>query len=226
MLPPIPEKLWKIDDSTVDQHFSLLESDRCYYIWEYTAGRRYDFSPTNQLISNLKIKPSVISKAPKRNYYKQEAIRHSAQALRHLVSQIYAEHNATFVPIPGSKAAGNADHDDRMLQVLQRAFYGWTTDMRSMLKLTKSTQADHETPDRLSFDDLLAITQLKNTPGKPPRPVVVLVDDVLNSGKHFKVGQTLICSQYPDVEIRGLFLARCVRDAIASPEEFPMIDLP
>lgn len=222
MLPPIPEKLWKIDDSTVGQHFSLRESDQCYYIWEYTAGKRYDFSPTNQLISNLKIKPSVIAKAPKRNYYKQEAIQHSAQALRHLLSQIYTEHNATFVPVPGSKAAGDADYDDRMLQVLQRAFQDWATDMRPMLELTKSTQADHETPDRLSFDELLAITELKNTSGKPLRPVVVLVDDVLNSGKHFKVGQTLISAQYPGVEIRGLFLARCVHDAVARPEEFPM----
>lgn len=58
MLPIIPEKLWKIDDSTVGQHFSLSATDQCYYIWEYTAGRRYDFSPTNQLITNLKIKLS------------------------------------------------------------------------------------------------------------------------------------------------------------------------
>lgn len=225
MLPQIPEKLWRIDESTVGEHFSLREADQCYYIWEYTAGKRYDFSPTNQLISNLKIKPSVIEKAPKRSYYKQEAIRHSGQALRHLLSQAYAEQNATFVPVPGSKAAGDADHDERMLQVLQRAFQGWAADIQPMLELTESTPADHETPDRLSFDELLAITQMKNSPGRPLRPVVVLVDDVLNSGKHFKVGQTLISAKYPHVEIRGLFLARCVHDTVARAEDFPIVDL-
>ncbi len=37
LLPPIPQKLWRIDDSTVSEHFSLTESDLCYYIWEYAA---------------------------------------------------------------------------------------------------------------------------------------------------------------------------------------------
>ena len=41
-------------------HRSLRATDQCYYFWEYTAGKRYDFSPTNQLISNLKIKPTQI----------------------------------------------------------------------------------------------------------------------------------------------------------------------
>jgi hypoxanthine-guanine phosphoribosyltransferase len=42
--------------------------------------------------------------------------------------------------------------------------------------------------------------------------VIVIIDDVLNSGKHFKVAQSLIRSRYPTAEIRGVFLARCVRE--------------
>jgi hypothetical protein len=37
---------------------------------------------------------------------------------------------------------------------------------------------------------------------------------VLNSGKHFKVAQSLIRERYPDAEIRGLFLARCAREPV------------
>lgn len=128
MLPPIPEKLWKIDESTVGEHFSLDGDDRCYYIWEYTAGKRYDFSLTNQLITNLKIKPSAVAKASARGRYKQDAILH----------------------------AGN---------------------------------------------------------------VFIVIDDVLNSGKHFKAAQSLLTTQYPNAEIRGLFLARCIRES-------PDFDLP
>jgi len=118
----------------------------------------------------------------------------------------------TFVPVPGSKAAGDPDHDNRMLQVLQRALQGWAVDIRPLLKLTQSTPADHETTDRQPYNELLAISRLEDLSGEDPRPIVVIVDDVLNSGKHFKVAQVLISAGFPEAEIRGLFLARCVRE--------------
>jgi hypothetical protein len=210
--PPIPEKLCRIDDSTIGEHFSLDADDRCYYIWEYTAGRRYDFSPTNQLIINLKIKPGAIERTPARGRYKEQAIAHAANALRRLIRREFVETRSTFVPIPCSKAQGHADHDDRLPRVLRQAFHEWGADIREMLSLTQSTAADHESTDRLSFEELLRITRLSEPNPIAPRPVIILVDDVLNSGKHFKVAQSLIRSEYPDIEIRGLFLARCVRE--------------
>jgi hypothetical protein len=224
LLPPIPEKLLRIDDSTVGQHFALRDSDRCFYIWEYAAGKRYDFSPTNQLILNLKIKPSWIAKSPRRDRYKQRAINHAAEGLRHFLRRAYVEQRATFVPVPGSKAAGDADHDPRMLCMLQRAFAGWSADIRPMLQLTHSIPADHEASDRIAHDELLAISRLHDASGKPLRPIVVVVDDVLNSGKHFKVAQTLISAQAPAAEIRGLFVARCVRGTVLAADDLPIPD--
>jgi predicted amidophosphoribosyltransferase len=110
-----------------------------------------------------------------------------------------------------------------MQQVLQRAFQGWAADVRPILELTQSTPADHESDDRLSYEELLAITRLNDPSGQAPRRVVVIVDDVLTSGKHFKVGQTLISAQYSGVEIRGLFLARCIHDTVATADEFPIV---
>jgi hypothetical protein len=224
LLPPIPEKLLRIDESTRSQHFSLRESDRCFYIWEYTAGKRYDFSPTNQLISNLKIKPSWIAKSPNRHYYKQQAINHAAEGLLHFLPRAYVEQRATFIPVPGSKVVGDAEYDPRMLHVLQRAFQGWAADIRPMLELTHSIPADHETADRIPYDELLTISRLNDTSGNPLRPIVVVVDDVLNSGKHFQVAQTLLSAQAPTAEIRGLFVARCIRDMVAAAAEFPIVD--
>src|SRR5581483_74986 len=126
-------------------------------------------------------------------------------------------------PLPGSKVSGDPDHDDRMLKVLQDAFQGWAVDIRPVLELTQSTPADHESTARLSYEELLAITRLNDPSGEASRPVVVIVDDVLTSGKHFKVGQTLISAQYGNVDIRGLFLARCIRDINAAAEEFPIV---
>jgi hypothetical protein len=99
--------------------------------------------------------------------------------------------------------------------VLARAFQGWDADVHEMLRLTQSTPADHESTDRLSFDELLKLTDLTEHSGSVPRPVIVILDDVLNSGKHFKVGQSLIKARYPNAEIRGVFLARCVREPVA-----------
>jgi hypothetical protein len=219
LLPPIPEKLWKIDESTISEHFSLDGDDRCYYIWEYTAGKRYDFSPTNQLITNLKIKPSAIARTPARGRYKEQAILHAGNAMRRLISREFVETRATFVPIACSKALGDPDYDDRLPRVLQHAFHDWSGDIREMLTLTQSTLADHESTDRLAFDELLGITRLSNPYTVAPRPVFIVIDDVLTSGKHFKVAQSLLMTQYPNAEIRGLFLARCIRES-------PDFDLP
>lgn len=212
MLPRIPEKLWKIDDSTVGDHFCLAADDQCYYIWEYTANKRFDFSPTNQLIVNLKIKPRETNRA----YFKKQAIDHAAQALRSLVGQEAAERYLTFVPVPGSKALGHPDFDDRMLKVLNQAFQGRKTDIRPMLELSESMLADHEANDRIATEDLLNRTRLNEHLLAAPRSIIVIVDDVLNSGKHFKVAKTLISRQFQDKEIRGLFLARCIRNSTSA----------
>jgi hypothetical protein len=213
LLPPIPQKLWKIDDSTVSDHFWLAGSDQCYYIWEYTARKGYGFSAANNLVWNLKIKPSAIDKSPLRYRHKLEAIAHAGQALRTFITREFAETLATFVPIPGSKAVTDPEHDNRLGEVLASAFHGWNADVRHMLRLKHSTPADHESAERLAFDELLGITELTGSLDSAPRQVIVIVDDVLNSGKHFKVAQSLVQDRYPSAEIRGVFLARCAREA-------------
>jgi hypoxanthine-guanine phosphoribosyltransferase len=40
---------------------------------------------------------------------------------------------------------------------------------------------------------------------------VLLFDDVLNSGKHFKA-QQLLAQRFPDATILAVFLARCLPD--------------
>jgi predicted amidophosphoribosyltransferase len=173
---------------------------------------RYDFSPTNQLIKNLKIKPSAIERSPARGRYKEQAILHAANAIRRLMSRELVETRATFVPVPCSKAVGHTDYDDRLARVLHLAFRNLNADVREMLTITQSTSADHESDDRLTFDELLAVTTLSNPAGTAPRAIVIVVDDVLNSGKHFKVAQSLVTARYQDVKVRGLFLARCIRE--------------
>jgi hypothetical protein len=214
LLPAIPQRLLQIDETTVGDHFSLATSDFCFYIWEYTAGQRYDFSPTNQLISNLKIKPTQIATNPRRDYYKQQAINHSAAALRSLVQRTWVEQIGTFVPMPMSKTPNHEDFDDRIQRLLRAAFGALNADIRPMLEQTESTAADHESADRLSYAALRAITRIDEGHAMAPlRANIAVVDDVLNSGKHFKVAQELLSQRFPGTPVIGIFVARCIRSS-------------
>ncbi len=213
MLPEIPDKLWQIDEVTVAEHFSLGATDRCFYVWEYAPRKGYAHSPTNQLIRNLKIEPTALLANPARQQYKDTAIAHGGRALRHLIPRVFVEEHATFVPVPGSKARGHPDFDDRMRRVLDAAFSGYGADVRDLLTVSQSMVADHR-GSRLPYDELRQLTRVTDDPNGPPRPVIVVVDDVLNSGKHFQVAKRVLTERYPSAEVRGLFLARCVRDPV------------
>lgn len=213
MLPPIPSRLLQIDETTVGEHFSLAAADKCYYIWEYAARQPFNFSPTNQLVKNLKIKPTEIVASPPRLKYKQEAIAHCANALRTLIPQAWVENSATIVPLPGSKANGHPDFDDRLPLILRNAFSGYDADIRPLLIQTESTLADHENAIRLSHAELRTVTHIDADCAARGaiRPVIAVLDDVLNSGKHFKVAQDLLSERFPHATIIGIFIARCVR---------------
>jgi hypothetical protein len=220
LLPPIPSKLWQIDETTLPQHFLLEEGDLCFYIWEYTRRGGFAASPTNSLIQNLKKKPSKILKNPPEGRHKESAIAYAAKSLRSLINQEWFETQGTLVPIPCSKIAGHADHDDRLVRVLELACHGYAADVRTLLEQTQSTEADHEAPERQRLKELQRITRINEAAAQDPtRPRIMLFDDVLNSGKHFKVAQQLLRTRFPQATILGVFLARCLPDP-ADAEEF------
>jgi hypothetical protein len=199
----------QIDKRTLEEHFSLEGSDSCRYIWEYDAGRQYDFSLTNRLIANLKIKPTSIAANPRREQYKQLALKHCAAALRALVDPAWLAAGCTFVPMPPSKIAGHADHDDRIHKLLHVAFGSDKADIRSLLEQISSTPANHETTERLPYGTLLGLMRINAICGARPGRNIAIVDDVLNSGKHFKVAQQLLAQRFPHIPVCGIFLARC-----------------
>jgi hypothetical protein len=167
LLPPVPTKLSQIDETTVSQHFLLHSTDICYHIWEYTRRGGFSASPTNNLISNLKKKPSKLLTNPREVPWKEQAIGYSAQALQRLMNRPWIEGYGTLVPVPCSKVAGHPDHDDRLLRVLQRAFQGYAADIRPLLIQTCSTAADHETSERQRFEELLAVTRIMSQSSAP-----------------------------------------------------------
>ena len=200
----------KIDESNRHDHTYLREGDECYFLFEYTAGKNYGFSATNNLISNLKKKPSLAGTA--QYYWKGRAIDQCVVELREAINVEWLR-TATLVPVPGSKAAGDPDYDDRMEQICRRLMAN--ADVRNLVIQTASTQADHEAGqgERLTLEDLTAVYSINEQATQATPSYIAIVDDVLTQGKHYRAMQAVLEARFPGVPIIGFFIARCVHAA-------------
>lgn len=201
-------RLSVIDDSNRDDHYHLVETDTCLFLYEYTSRRGYAFSATNNLISNLKKKPSQAAQPG--YHYKAQAIGECGRALGQALKATWLA-TATLVPVPGSKAAGHPDRDDRMERVC-RQMRNPPPDIRNLVIQTQSTAASHEAEagERVTVDELLELYAIDETLTEPAPQFLAIVDDVLTAGTHYRAMHTILSERFPGVPILGLFVARRV----------------
>ncbi len=199
-------RLSEIDDSNRGDHSRLLPEDTCLYLYEYTSGRDYSFSATNNLINNLKKKPTA-SAAQLR--YKGNAIIGCANDLRAALHPNWLD-VATIVPVPGSKAADHPDFDNRMEQIARLIRPG--LDVRNLVIQAQSTHAAHEVGagDRVTVEELLELYSINEAIAAPTPRQIGILDDVLTAGTHFRAMKIKLAQRFPGVPIVGLFIARRV----------------
>jgi hypothetical protein len=203
----LADRLQQIDASNIEDHARIGPDDRCYFLFEYTSGKTWAFSRTNSLISNLKKKPSQCS--ANELYYKDQAIRQAAAALREVLNADGLR-SVTLVPVPGSKAADHPDFDPRIERVCRLIAPG--IDVRSLVVQTSSTAAAHEAGDgdRVTVEELLAVYAIDETRCDPVPTTTWIIDDVLTAGTHFRAMQIVLAQRFPGVPIYGVFIARRV----------------
>jgi len=105
------------------------------------------------------------------------------------------------------------------MRTLAKAFGGYDADVRPMLRQSTSTEADHHAGSRLTSDALHALIELDESAlrARPPRQTIVLFDDVLTTGKHFKCCARRLREVVPaTVPIVGVFIARRILPGGAS----------
>ncbi len=214
----LPERLRWLDEASRSDHCFLLPSDHCLYFGEFRPQAGAAPGSTNALIFDFKRPPSRIAASAcawEVQSFKDRAIASVARALRRQFGRAAVETRITFVPIPASKVAGEADYCDRLLRTLYLAFAGLAADIRPLLRQRASTPADHASgAGRLRFAELLALTELDPRQlARPPRALVALFDDVLTSGKHLCVAKARIREAYPEQAIIAVLVARRVRGA-------------
>lgn len=204
-------RLTEIDDLIRRDHYYLDDNDKCYFLGEYTARRGYSYSDTNQLIYNFKKSP--LKKGMKDWHHKERAIETIARTFTKTI-KAQSLRSATLVPIPPSKAKSHPEYDDRLLQVLHsmEAIIGEKLDIRELITQTKTMVAAHDAPDgdRPKPDDLIRVYSINDAIAEPRPNYILVVDDLITAGSHFKAIKDVLSERYPDTEIIGLFVARRV----------------
>jgi predicted amidophosphoribosyltransferase len=201
LLPPL-----KIDASNRSAHFYLEEEHECFFFYEYTAREGPRFSDGNQFIYNLK-KP-VSARGQPHYQYKMQAISRASTILRSAFDRSpWVFERATIAPIPPSKLPTHPEYDDRMSRIVRAVCQGKNADVRELIIQREGYDASHAqgSGERLKPHQLEAIYELS---APPPRPVVILVDDVLTTGAHFVAARSVILEQHPDTRVIGFFMAR------------------
>jgi hypothetical protein len=198
-----------------DAYPFLAREDRCLFLGDFHGRKGWGGGPTNQLIANFKrSRADIEGKSTTRRLrrYKERAVDEISNALRREFTREEVESLCTFVPIPTSKRPDDPLYCDRLERTLRRAFTGYRSDIRLLLRQTLSTAADHRRgEDRVRYERLLEITELDPRQLVPAlRPVVILFDDVLTTGKHYKVAKAKIREVFPEQPIVALFVARCL----------------
>jgi len=205
----LANRVLKIDALTLPDHSYLDGSDICYYAGDYTAGENHAFSQTNQLIFNFK--KSVDKRGTSQWQYKERAIIESASILR---SAINPQSYITLVPVPPSKTIDDPMYDDRVQRMASLMCNGNNLEVRELVTQRVSTEPAHLSTSRPAPHNLISNYVIDESLTEPAPTTIIILDDVLTTGCHFKAMKAVLSRRFPDVTIYGLFIARRVPKAV------------
>ena len=201
------DRFTEIDDLTRRQHSFLTAEDRCFYLGEYIKDSPYSESRTTSIIHNIKKK--LDQKGRPGWHYKEKDISFVANEIARILGKNGLEHGA-FVPVPPSYAKDNPLYDDRLIRLLQLAGRGTSMDVRELLILTETMQASHESQQRPNVQELYQRLKLNEELANPEPASIILFDDLLTTGAHFKAAKRKLLERFPTREVVGIFIARRV----------------
>lgn len=212
--------LRKISELERGDHWYLRDTDQCYFFGEYSPGKGWAHSQTNQLVLNLKKKPAL--RTTNQWVHKTKAI---ADVGRAIAANFKPEMlpGITFVPIPPSKPREHPEYDDRMLQVARRI--APACDVREVIHTAVARDPRHTSGSKRDPAELRATLGVRPEllAGLGARSIVIL-DDVLTTGCSYTVCRDLLAQHLPEATIFGIFVARRIVDRTAAFEDFADLD--
>jgi predicted amidophosphoribosyltransferase len=169
-----------------------------YFFDDYVPRGTFKAGKTNSLIANYK---KNVDSPQGELYYKKKAIREVSQYIKKDFDEL--KDNFTFIPIPPSKAKDEPLYDDRNLKCLNLAL---NCNVIDIISFKETHESFHITGKRLPPDELIKNLEINNVEIKTKN--ILLFDDFLTSGSHFKACKNLLQQFYPDKVVYGLFIAR------------------
>lgn len=200
-------KILKIDELVIGQHHFLTASDECYYLMNYSSGKTFRHNKENDIIQNFK--KGLEKKGNSIEWgHKRKAIVALAGLMRRHVFMKATLSKCTFVPVAPSKAKGDPLYDDRLMDLLRMASEGMDADIRELVLSTRSTRASHLSDERLTVEELVANSFIDENLIDGVREIIIIFDDVLVAGAHFRAYKTILSHRFPEKKVVGIFLAR------------------
>ena len=184
----------------------------CHFIGAYTARKGSAYSATNSLILDFKMPVSNAGLPVWR--HKEAAIATAAAVLRRAMHPSVLD-KVVFVPMPPSKAKGDAGYDDRLVRMLRAVRPGRPLDVRELLVQTRSVAPSYRRSTRPRASDIAERYRIDETLAAPEPGGVAVVGDLLTSGAHFRAAKRVLTRRFAGVEVVGLFIARRVPAATA-----------
>ena len=208
----MPSRIFRIDELSIKDHHYLTKNDECWYFGEYTASQGFLYSDMNQLIFNFK--KNMSRKSSNEWVYKENAIKEVGRMIASIIDPQSNMANTIFVPIPPSKIRTDSNYDDRLVRALNIAKEISNKDLHihDCISQLQSTTPDHKSrgsricPDTRAKGYYLDLKQIPNNILN-----VIIVDDVITTGSHFKGVEIALRKHLPNLKIRGLFIARAKR---------------
>jgi len=199
-------RLLKIDELVISEHYYLKVGDECYYFMEYESGAGFSASTANSLISNFKKSNSFKGQSSWK--YKGHAISKIAGVFTESLADFIDFDSATLVPMPPSKIKSNPDHDDRMLKALNQWNLHCNGKVRELILLREDMDAVHESAKRATPSELKENMFINEKLTSDLDEKIFLFDDVVTTGAHFVACRDLLLDRFPDKEVVGIFVAR------------------
>lgn len=198
--------LWKQLDISQSDIFHIQKEDGIFYAREYTSHGSYNVSEANQLIKNFK--KSLDRKNRPEWKYKIEAIKKFARELSDLFDD---EKQYVIAAIPSSIRRIDPNYDTRLDDTLNELRkIKPNIIIEEPIIINNNLGAAHLGGTRkidLLYNNMSWVGFCK------PTNHVILIDDVITTGSHFKACQKIILEHHPDIEIIGIFWAKTIWDS-------------
>ncbi len=198
--------LQKVDELYLPVHKYLTSDDECYFFMNYTPPASTYRTIENSHILNFKKK---MDRAGKKDWhYKGETIKEISELFIKNVPPII-EKSSIMIPVPPSIVKGEPMYDDRLVQLVKNYCQAHPeTEFREIIEVRETmnpTHVEEKSPEELASCMIVNKALCKNN-----KDQLVVVDDVLRHGTHYKAIKGLLRPFFTKSNIIGLYIARSI----------------